>query len=1338
MVFNRQKQKPADLQVPVVPTFPLSSPISEEIESPSCSSAEDRDLERTRPFDFLVKATRHKVEKRQALAREISSLGLSHRDRDRHGEATGPGTRLSMRGITKKKKNASKPVGLNLVTDFTLAAPPKKQKQKDKEQEKERGEENVPAPFVDLNDLKQLSMARGKERTEQKEQTNPFLKDVPRSLPLQQQQKQLVDTNNDSPQTHLNPFLDPNLQDPFSDGLSPSDRNVMIGLTVPYLDSSYRPKETDGTGDQHTPLTPSIIVTPAREDAPWSAPIPETLRPRAASSIYSRPISRVVGNESNIPPVPAIPEAHKKGLGSDFLSAHLNAMTRKHRSMSADTIFEDADVSSPEDSHPRGHSHVSIDDNNQVPLASRLSVNTQASRPESQGWWTYLLSPLLSKKSPFSPSFPRDALVSPSTKSTREWWDEKEKETSHFSPDTPQTAVINWDEGNKNLEQSRSLDNDEATIVQKRQTVLSTMFPDGTIQGEAAEYYQACAHELFSKTPFFECYNHICSITPPGAIISPADSCPGETRDRGLIFAEAHGDNAAEAGKDRGIATSEGGTKGLLIDVDSPKPDEHTKEVAVSSPASSSSSDSWDSPLREDKDDEKHFPVPTQDSSRGLVPEPQSQPQAQPEQVQPPVPEPFQPPPQAPVYQPPLQEPIAPPAPAPAPIYQPPAPEPVPPPPMPPQEIPPAQPPQIIHNYYGAPQEPAPMQQPVPNYGPVFPPHNEMPPPQQFQPEPQQFHPQPQAQVSDWPRAPPLATDRGLGQERSEDTVSDPPAHSNEPISPGFQRAAAGPGAIQLSEVSRSGNHETSRDTNHDINAPAPAYTQYPREDHQEVRLPPQYDLHHAPGTSEMNPDGRVAPMEARRRRLEREDAAGRKVGGFWRGRGCFSNKGCFGRPGREGRLRRRWYLGICTLFLIIIIVAIVLATTLTRKGDDTPVQSNWLNLTGYPPMPTGIATIAGTETQDSTSTCIQPSSLWSCALPKDQQSDNKPYKGDEPTFRIQILFRNGSYENSTAVSTSSRKFRRGEIDWTPSPETPALAEQSFLGNTTDGNSAPYVGEETPFYMTILSPAHLSTADIYRRANSSSTSTSNSTSTGIKASNLTNIFPPPQESNNGTPSPATLYPLVSSQPIRLYNRNKDNEHYGFYTYYDKSIFLSSRSPLDNSPIDKNTDDTDGGSTQSDSVTRCTWSQTRFLVQIWTRPDRMNRNLLPANGGGGGAGSTGTSTTASSSTATATSSTATSSSSATDYTRPGSFPYPVTITLDRHGGDEVKKLVYCYGLLDGGEKYNVTEKLLQVEDRGVGGTLVNPVTGGDKNDQLPGIDGGSGGCGCEWVNWISTG
>jgi len=1291
MVSNRSK-RPEGLQVPV-PKFPLSSPISEEIESPSCSSAEDKDLERTRPFDFLVKATRQKVESRQAQAHAQAQI----RDGRSSREISGSGSRLSIRGITKKKKNAAKPVGLNLVTDFTLSEPPVQYR------ENEVG--NAPMAFVDLNDLKQLSRARGKERTAQKkhgpfQSRNPFLKETSQVQPEQQQQQ--LERQNDSPQETINPFLDPNLQDPFSDrsehGLSPSDRHVMIGLTVPYA-VSYRPKDSDGLGDQHTPLTPSIIVTPAREDAPWSTPSPETLRPRATSSVYSQPTPRGWEHE-DVPPVPAIPEQHKNGMGSNFLKAHFNAMTRKHRSMSADTIFEDADVHSTERSHR--NSHTSIDDIDQVPLASRLSVNTTATRPESQGWWTYLLSPLLGKKSPISPNFPRDGITSPSSKGTKEWWEEKE--SSHFSPDTPQTAVINWDDGPKipAQGQARSLDDEQTTIIQKRQTILSTMFPNGRIQGEAAEYYQACAHELFSKTPFFECVDHICSITPPGAISTPIDDCPGETRDRGLIFAEAHGANEEEAKKSMGgVAGSVAGTKGLLIDIDSPdlstKPHEHSKEIGASSPASSSSSDSWDTSLVDDN--EKDVPEPPKDTSRG-VPETTPAPQPiHPQEVQPP--EPVQPPPQAP-------------------IYQPPAAEPAPPQPVPPPQIPPAQP-QIIHNYYGAPQEPAVMQpqpqpQPAPHYIPVFPPQNGIPPPQ----EPR---PQTNAEVSDWPKAapaPPLTTDRSLGQEGSQAHIEDQP-HANEPISPGFQRAAGGPGAIQLSQVNPNSRGHSEED--HDINAPAPAYSQYPREEYRETPLPPRYDQHPAPRAAIMDPTGPVGPIETRRRRLEREDAAGRKVGGLWRGRGCISNKGCFGRSGREGRLRRRWYLGICTLFLIIIIVAIVLATTLTKKGDDTPVQSNWLNLTGYPPMPTGISTIAGTETQDSTSTCIQPSELWSCALPKDQQSENKPYKANEPTFRIQILFRNGTYDNSTAVT----KSRRGNIDWTPSPAVPNSSDQAFIGNTTDGNSSPYAGEETPFYITILSPVHLSSTNIYRRTN-----TKSSNETGIIASNLTDIFPPPEEISDGTAAPAKLYPLPSSQPIRLYNRDKENEHYGFYTYFDKSIFSSSRSALDSQTKDSDSNDKMGGSTKDDARVRCTWSQTRFLVQIWTKPERLGQSLLSR----GTSSSTG-SKTSSSATATSTSSTATSSSSATDYIRPGSFPYPVSITVDRHGGDEMKKLVYCYAV-DGG-KYNITDKMLLVENRGVGGTLVNPVQGGSgsKSDEYGGIDGGSGGCGCQWVNWIST-
>lgn len=519
-----------------------------------------------------------------------------------------------------------------------------------------------------------------------------------------------------------------------------------------------------------------------------------------------------------------------------------------------------------------------------------------------------------------------------------------------------------------------------------------------------------------------------------------------------------------------------------------------------------------------------------------------------------------------------------------------------------------------------------------------------------------------------------------------------------EPISPGFQQAAGGPGSIPLSEV----------------NAPAPAYAQHTRD----VPLPLRYDLYPAPGAAVMNPTREVGPGEARRRRLEREDVVGKKVGGLWRGRGCFSKTGCFGRPGREGRLRRRWYLGIAALFLIIIVVAIALATTLTRKTDSTPVQSQWVNLTNYPPIQTGIMTIAGTEPQVQNSGCIDISTLWSCALPKGtQQTENSPYDADQPTFRVEIRYRNGTVANSTESGTYNSTTKRDV--WSADPSPPSIADQTFIGNTTDKNSKPYAGEETPFYLSVLSPVHLSSTNVFRRSSSNS------------STNDTGIIPAPTENSDGTAAAATLYPLPSSQPIRLYNRGSSSEHYGFYTYFDKSIFLKSRAPLNNSVTDYAPEDTNGGSTEAEAQARCTWSQTRFLVQIWTNPSGMGYSLL-SSGNAGSANATATAT-ASTATATLTSSTATSSSSATDYITPGSFPYPVTITVDRHGGDADQKRVYCWGVEESGH-YNFTEGRLEIEDLGAGGTIINEY-GEEKG--YGGIDGGTGGCKCEWVNWISA-
>ena len=90
----------------------------------------------------------------------------------------------------------------------------------------------------------------------------------------------------------------------------------------------------------------------------------------------------------------------------------------------------------------------------------------------------------------------------------------------------------------------------------------------------------------------------------------------------------------------------------------------------------------------------------------------------------------------------------------------------------------------------------------------------------------------------------------------------------------------------------------------------------------------------------------------------------------------------------------------------------------------------------------------------------------------------------------------------------------------------------------------------------------------------------------------------------------------------------------------------------------------------------------------------------------------------------------------DFTQPGSFPYPITITIDRHGGDPTLKMLYCYSMNDQGGLV-ATSGHINVENRGFGGTLINPAPNLFSNSSDPslgGFDGGTGGCGCQWTNF----
>jgi hypothetical protein len=438
---------------------------------------------------------------------------------------------------------------------------------------------------------------------------------------------------------------------------------------------------------------------------------------------------------------------------------------------------------------------------------------------------------------------------------------------------------------------------------------------------------------------------------------------------------------------------------------------------------------------------------------------------------------------------------------------------------------------------------------------------------------------------------------------------------------------------------------------------------------------------------------------------------------------------------------KRRWTVIISIVLFLIVLACILLATLLTRTGDGTPVQSQWLNLTGYPPIPTGISTIARPDAVKQQPKCVAPNTMWSCALPKEDQFEVAPNSPDQPNFRFQITFRNGTVPANMTIPTQVLK-RRSTITlterandpftndlFTPNPIPPSRADQIFIGNTTDNITQPFEGEQTPFFISFVPVFPIDPS------NATAAAVSGSAASRLRKRQSSNsaddIIPDPDVLGDGSAAPANLLPTEpypTSQPIKLYNRGQVDEHYGFYMYYDKAIFLHSTAPLNTSEFADNGGidplDANGGSTRDQSQLRCTFSQTRFLVRMWTNP-AFGATLLPPIAGNG-----------------TNNTNAEDSNSATDFSRPGSFPYPTTISIDRHGGNINKKAVYCYGV----NQLQVIQKDIKTvvaEFRAVEGTLINAapaLVNGTASDDIGfdqeagGIDGGTGGCECVWQNW----
>ncbi|KAH9845733.1 Ca2+-modulated nonselective cation channel polycystin [Teratosphaeria destructans] len=419
-------------------------------------------------------------------------------------------------------------------------------------------------------------------------------------------------------------------------------------------------------------------------------------------------------------------------------------------------------------------------------------------------------------------------------------------------------------------------------------------------------------------------------------------------------------------------------------------------------------------------------------------------------------------------------------------------------------------------------------------------------------------------------------------------------------------------------------------------------------------------------------------------------------------------------RPGPPWHKRFRLMLilgGAC--LLIIWIVLMVMFVAIKSKGG-MPVEAEWLNLTGYPPLPTGVSTIIRPSKVSEVDGCVNAPQLWSC---------DWPLAEDQSNYRFEIRFR-----NHTVPKNETQLAKRGT--YTAHPSAPSDDDQIFTGRYTDNVTSPYDGEQTPFYLSLLNASALTTTSILassleRRGDpypypTSDNSSSSSVSSASSAEGPMSI-PSPRLTADGKPSAAELYPLAVAQPLKLYNRGQDDEHYGFYTYFDRTIYVSksSSNASDGSWL--------GSSISSnvalkDATAVCTLSQSRLHIQMWTKKSAVASldSVVPLKG------------------------LPAINSTANNMTAPGSFPYSVTISLDRHGGSAREKGVYCYGISEG-QKVDKDLKTWIDEDRAFGGVLVNPAAVPSSSgtavmkrrtaiDSYEGIDGGTGGCSCEWQNW----
>ncbi|KAL9010154.1 MAG: hypothetical protein Q9173_004887, partial [Seirophora scorigena] len=937
--------------------------------------------------------------------------------------------------------------------------------------------------------------------------------------------------------------------------LSPSDRPIVIGISVP-SDKLDQHTVSPDTGPAPASLSsrqygggrgpsdaPTVLITPARAESTWSASPDDHFKPgrqRAPSSVYSRATNaRATPKQSDVPPVPTRPR-RSPSLSSDPANRQ-GLDTRIH---SAYTVF-DEDESPNEASRERPTSGES-----RSRILRRSSTDTIATRHRSQGWWNHIVSPFLPKPG---------AVPWRSTSRTIE-------PAPHLPGFAPRTALMDNHQPSDGQSSTRSkrsssghtsIWTDVSPEEAERQTAEITMLHSPFQEharglenpvkdlsdwfeglGAAAEYYHACWHDQRHPTPYFECQGHTCSPRRPGDLPPALGPC-GTSKAPPEISADHRGIDSPAEHKGHGA-------------------NEFQQTPANRFSAAFKESLSPKSKIRDRSGSE--MTVIEDVDGTPVVHEAQA-----------------------------------------APIVRAAAP------------VPAAQPPLPTAEGGGGVEVAKTLPMP-----PVFPRSDSKKPPLAHFPSAEESPRDADGLGTtkpSGPRAPAISPPKARKPVKRIVAVM-PPGHpsvrrayplSPSPASPTAPANESMRDQIGINKLPQNG---TLPSNSEDVAVPTTIINHY------------YSSVESSRSIVKPSPRPAWSPNDIWR---ARENEKSQPEDSKQQDRSCFPKfTACVGR-GKPKTKKQRWLLiGITSVLVFMIVLILLLAMLLTRKGDAMEVQSQWLNLTGFPPMPTGISTVIQPDPVGESSACVRPATLWSCSVPKEQQASIAPNNPNQPNFRLEIRFQNGSIAHggalkSTGVQKRSHSRRGNAVAagsmiksqllrvrdftsnlFTPSPIPPTREDQIFLGNTTDKNQQPFDGEITPFFISFISPERLPSLKMSKR---NEFSLSNSTAGGTDPfPNLEDIIPRPSITADGTASPALLYPLATAQPLRLYDRNIDTEHYGFYTYFDRSIFLRSNALINftNTSPSEISEDENGGAAEDAAKVRCTWAQTRFLIQIWTR------------------------------------------------------------------------------------------------------------------------------------------